>query len=46
MIFKQDTRLKKHENNIQVIFETLKKLLHRPAAPAKKIGYKRSSEKE
>ncbi len=46
MIFKQDNRLKKHENNIQVIFEALKKLLNRPAAPVKKIGYKRSSEKE
>ncbi|MES2679704.1 MAG: ORF6N domain-containing protein [Bacteroidota bacterium] len=46
MIFKQDNRLKKHDSDIQVIFEALKKLVNRPPAPVKKIGYKRSSEKE
>ncbi|TND09755.1 MAG: hypothetical protein FD123_879 [Bacteroidetes bacterium] len=36
----QDAHLKKHEDEIEMVFEALKQLLNPPAPPGKKIGYK------
>jgi len=41
---KQDAHNKKIENEIQMIFQALKKLLSPAQKPHKKIGYKRSAE--
>jgi hypothetical protein len=38
-ILKQDENLQKNENEIQLIFQALKKLLQKPEEPRKKIGY-------
>ena len=40
-LVKQDERTTKHDDEIQLIFTYLKKLLSPPVAPIKKIGYKR-----
>jgi len=42
----QDHLNKKHEDEIQVIFEALKQLLDPPETPRKKIGYRLKGEKE
>jgi hypothetical protein len=39
-LLEQDSRGKKHENDIQIIFQALKKLLISPQPERKKIGYK------
>lgn len=41
---KQGTKLKKHEEEIELIFQYLKKLLDPAPAPRKKIGYKNYNE--
>jgi len=43
-ILNQDKHLKKHEDEIQLIFQALKKLLHSPEAPRKRIGYKNNND--
>jgi len=45
-ILKQDQHVKKHEDEIQVIFEALKQLLEPQQEPRKKVGYRRKDEKE
>ncbi len=44
-LLKQDNRMTKYEEDIQLIFETLKKLLNPPNPPRERIGFKRYSEK-
>jgi len=39
-IMKQDGNIKKHEDDINLIFEALKKLLHPPQPPRQRIGFK------
>jgi hypothetical protein len=39
-LLKQDGHVKKHEDEIQLIFKTLKKLLDSPQPERKRIGYK------
>ena len=39
-----DHHLKKHEDEIQLIFKALKQLLHPPAIPRKRIGYRLNDE--
>jgi hypothetical protein len=43
---KQEEHNKKVENDILLIFQTLKRLLNPPLPERKKIGYKRNNEKE
>lgn len=43
-ILNQDKHLKKHEDEIQLIFQALKKLLHSPEASRKRIGYKNNND--
>jgi hypothetical protein len=45
-LLKQDDKNKKFEDEIQMIFQALKRLLNSPAPERKKIGYKRSSDEE
>lgn len=45
-MLKQDHKTKKHEEDIQVIFETLKELLNPPAEPRPRVGFRRSDERE
>jgi phage regulator Rha-like protein len=40
-----DNHLKKHEEEIQLIFEALKQLLDTPNPPRKRIGYRQSGDK-
>jgi hypothetical protein len=42
----QDGRIEKHEEKILAIFVALKKLLNPPPAPRRKIGFRRSDEKD
>jgi len=44
-LLKQDEKTNKHEEEIQLIFNALKKLLNPPQEPRKAIGYKTKSEK-
>lgn len=44
-LLKQDERSKKAEEDIQIIFQALKRLLNPPLPERKKIGYKNSVEK-
>ena len=37
---KQDSKTAKNENNIQLIFGALKKLINPPPQPRKRIGFK------
>ncbi len=39
-ILKQDDRHKKHEDEIQIIFKALKRLLNPELPPRKRIGFK------
>jgi phage regulator Rha-like protein len=43
-ILKQDDHLKKHQEEIQLIFDALKQLLNPPNPPRKRIGFKTSNE--
>lgn len=45
-LLRQDENLKKHSEEIQLIFRTLKKLLHTEPVKRNKIGYRRKNEKE
>ena len=45
-LLKQDVRMNKHEENIQMIFEALKRLLNPPEEPRPRIGFRRANEKE
>lgn len=45
-LLKQGVRMNKHEENIQVIFEALKKLLNPPREPRPRIGFRRSDERD
>jgi predicted Rossmann fold nucleotide-binding protein DprA/Smf involved in DNA uptake len=45
-LLKQGNKMKKHEQDISMIFEALKQLLHPPQKPRPKIGFRRSNEKE
>lgn len=44
-LMKNDAHIRKHEEEIQMIFKVLKKLLNPEQPPRKKIGYKRKDEK-
>jgi hypothetical protein len=44
-ILKQDKKAKKHEEEIQLIFNALKQLLNPPLEPRKPIGFRVSSKK-
>ncbi|MEZ5027970.1 MAG: hypothetical protein R2765_04205 [Ferruginibacter sp.] len=35
-----ENKVSSHDENIQMIFEALKQLLHPPTAPRKRIGFK------
>ena len=39
-MMKQDGKLKKHEEDIQIIFKALKQLLNPPQQPRERIGFK------
>jgi len=39
-MIKQDNRLQKHEDEIQMIFSALKQLLNPPKEPRKRVGFK------
>jgi hypothetical protein len=43
-MLKQDVRMNKHEEDIQMIFEALKKLLNPSAEPRPRIGFRRKDE--
>ena len=43
-MLKQDGRMKKNEEDIQMIFEALKELLTPPQQPRKKIGFRISND--
>ena len=43
-LLKQDEKNKKFEGEIQLIFQTLRRLLNTPAPPRKSIGYKQRDE--
>ncbi len=45
-MLKQDGRLKKNEENVQLIFKVLKELLNPPPEPRPRVGFRRSNEKE
>jgi hypothetical protein len=44
-MLKQDEGMKKHEDEIQIIFNALKQLLNLPKKPRKQIGYKHPKKK-
>jgi len=43
---KQNSRIKQSEQDIQVVFAALKKLLNPPEKPRPRIGFRRQGEKE
>jgi hypothetical protein len=43
-LLKQDEKMNKHEEEIQIIFTALKQLLNPPEQPRKRIGYKSNEE--
>ena len=45
-ILKQDNKTKKHELEIQLIFDTLKKLLNHQNPPRKRVGYRLKEDKD
>jgi len=45
-LLKQDIRINKNEENIQMIFVALKRLLNPPIEPRPRIGFRRANEKE
>jgi hypothetical protein len=45
-ILRQGGKMKKHDEDIQMIFEALKQLLDPPNEPRPRIGYRRSNQKD
>jgi len=45
-LLKQDTKIDKHEQEIQLIFETLKELINPPQEPRPRIGFRRKDEQD
>jgi len=45
-LLKQDTKIDKHEEEIQVIFQTLKELINPPQEPRPRIGFRRKNEQD
>ena len=45
-LLKQDQKVKKHDDEIQTIFNLLKELLHPVVVPRKRIGFKIGKERE
>lgn len=45
-LLRQDMKMNKYEEDIQLIFETLKELLNPPAEPRQRIGFRRSTEED
>jgi hypothetical protein len=45
-LLKQDVRMDKHEQEIQMIFETLKVLINPPEEPRPRIGFRRKDEED
>jgi len=45
-LLKQDTKIDKHEEEIQVIFQTLKELINPPQEPWPRIGFRRKDEQD
>jgi hypothetical protein len=45
-IIKQDSKLRKHEKEMQTIFSVLKELLNPPPEPRKRIGFKMGNDKD
>ena len=45
-LLKHDTRMNKHEEDIQTIFAALKELLNPPVEPRPRVGFRRANEKE
>jgi hypothetical protein len=43
-LIKQDVKMKKDDEDIQLIFECLKQLLNPPLMPRPRIGFKRKNE--
>ncbi len=43
-VMKQDKRIRKHDSDIHLVFEALKKLLQQPEIPREKIGFKKDNE--
>jgi len=44
-LLQHDHHLKKHEDEIQIVFEALKQLINPPPEPRPRIGYKQKSDK-
>ena len=45
-LLKQDIKIDKHEEEIQVIFQTLKELINPPQEPRPRIGFRRKDEQD
>jgi hypothetical protein len=45
-MLKQGSKMKKHDEDIQMIFEALKQLLDPPHEPRPGIGYRRNNDKD
>jgi phage regulator Rha-like protein len=45
-LLKQDIKIEKHEEEIQVIFQTLKELINPPQEPRPRIGFRRKDEQD
>ena len=45
-LIKQGVKLKKHDENIQLIFEYLKQLLNPPQEPRPRVGFRRKDEQD
>jgi len=45
-LLKQDARMNKYEEDIELIFKTLKELLNPPQPPRLRIGFRRADEKD
>ena len=43
-MMRQDEHLKKHEDEIQIVFRALKQLIQQPTAPRKRIGFNTQKE--
>ncbi len=43
-VLRHDQSIRKHDSDIQLVFEALKKLLQQPEMPRKKIGFKKDNE--
>jgi hypothetical protein len=43
-LLQQDTKMNKHEEEIQMILETIKEMLNPPDEPRPRIGFRRADE--